>query len=240
MDREGSLDPGVDLVVPVKSLRVAKSRLLRTLRTPDYLAHRALVLAMVTDTLLAAMSATAIRRVVVVTPDPDVRATATALGAIPLLEPAHGGLNQALGCGEAFLRGTDPHRQVGALQADLPALRPDELDEAIAAASDGRAFCADWSSRGTTLLLAERERGLNPRFGRDSAQAHRASGARPLDGQWPSLRCDVDTARALATATALGLGHYTRTAINLRERTADHLIPADTVSSGAGASGLAP
>lgn len=200
---------GVDLVVPVKSLHTAKSRLLRSLRTTDYLAHRELVLAMLTDTLLAAMAATAVHRVAVVTPDPDVRATAAALGAIPLIEPARGGLNRALAYGESFLRATGPHRQMGALQADLPALRPVEVDDAVALAHNRRAFCADWSGRGTTLLLAGRDERLKPRFGSDSAQAHRDSGAVDLAGCWPTLRCDVDIARGLATAAALGLGHYT-------------------------------
>jgi len=47
-------------------------------------------------------------------------------------------------------------------------------------------------------------------FGVGSAEAHRASGAIELIGDWPSLRCDVDTEADLAVAAQLGLGARTR------------------------------
>jgi 2-phospho-L-lactate/phosphoenolpyruvate guanylyltransferase len=47
---------------------------------------------------------------------------------------------------------------------------------------------------------------LDPHFGPGSAVAHAASGARPLDGDWPSLRRDVDTPADLTAAARLGLG----------------------------------
>ena len=54
---------------------------------------------------------------------------------------------------------------------------------------------------------------LEPRFGGGSAARHRASGAVPLDGAWPSLRRDVDTAADLAAALHLGVGAHTRAAL---------------------------
>jgi 2-phospho-L-lactate guanylyltransferase len=50
---------------------------------------------------------------------------------------------------------------------------------------------------------------LDPRFGPGSAAAHAASGARPLHGDWPTLRRDVDTDADLADAARLGLGPRT-------------------------------
>ncbi len=50
---------------------------------------------------------------------------------------------------------------------------------------------------------------LDPHFGPGSAAAHAASGARPLSGDWPGLRHDVDTALDLDTVLALGTGPYT-------------------------------
>ena len=41
------------------------------------------------------------------------------------------GLNAALSHGAALLRAVDPEVAVGALQADLPALKPAELDAAL-------------------------------------------------------------------------------------------------------------
>jgi 2-phospho-L-lactate guanylyltransferase len=69
---------------------------------------------------------------------------------------------------------------------------------------------ADAPGTGTVLLTAPPGVPLDPRFGVGSAAAHRASGAVPLTGPWPSLRRDVDTAADLADAARLGLGPATR------------------------------
>jgi 2-phospho-L-lactate guanylyltransferase len=98
---------------------------------------------------------------------------------------------------------------VAALSSDLPALRPEELAAALGAAGAApRCFVADAEGTGTTLLTAVGTP-LDPRFGAGSAAAHRASGAVLLDGAWPGLATDVDTAAALRTALALGVGPAT-------------------------------
>ncbi|MGH3930680.1 MAG: hypothetical protein ACRDTF_11960, partial [Pseudonocardiaceae bacterium] len=104
---------------------------------------------------------------------------------------------------------------IGALQADLPALRPEELDCAVrdGLATGSRVFCTDRWGIGTTLLLAAPRLSLDPQFGPESAAAHRAGGARELSGSWPGLRCDVDTVADLAVAADLGLGPFTRSAL---------------------------
>ena len=97
------------------------------------------------------------------------------------------------------------------LSADLPALRPAELTAALAAAAaHARSFVPDAAGGGTTLLAAAPGVPADPRYGAGSAAAHRASGAVPLTGDWPSLRRDVDTAADLLAAAALGLGPATR------------------------------
>jgi 2-phospho-L-lactate guanylyltransferase len=98
---------------------------------------------------------------------------------------------------------------VGALQADLPALRSGELAAALAVADGRRAFVADRHGTGTTLLLSAPGEPLRPRFGPGSAHAHAGSGAVPLVPVGASLRCDVDTAADLDHARALGLGGHT-------------------------------
>ena len=127
-----------------------------------------------------------------------------------------GGLNAALVHGAAILRRADPGTPVGAVQADLPALRPSELDEAVHdaaalfASGARRAFCPDAQGTGTTLLLAAASTPLDPRFGARSAARHRASGAVPLVQAGPGLRRDVDTGDDLCAAAELGLGPHTR------------------------------
>jgi 2-phospho-L-lactate guanylyltransferase len=200
---------GVDLVIPVKPLDRAKSRLVGAADggAGDRAAHAALVLALALDTVLAAVAADGVRRVLVVTSDAGLTAALRAEGIDVTPDLPASGLNAALRHG-AGLRGA-PAGVVGALQADLPALRPAELSAALAEAGGRRAFCPDRAGTGTTLLLSARDGRLDPHFGPGSAAAHAASGAFALRGAWPSLRCDVDTAEDLAAAAELGLGPRT-------------------------------
>ncbi|RIV40672.1 2-phospho-L-lactate guanylyltransferase [Micromonospora radicis] len=189
------------VVVPVKRLTAAKTRLRGGV---PGVPHEQLALALAGDTLTAVRACAVVAEVRVVTDDPRVATTARLTGARVLPDVA-GGLNAAFRHGAA---GTDGW--VAALTADLPALRPAELAAALAAAQAGppdvRRFVADAPGTGTVLLVAPPRVPLDPRFGPGSAAAHAASGARPLTGDWPSLRRDVDTADDLAAAARLGLG----------------------------------
>lgn len=208
----------MDLVVPVKSLGAAKSRLRgaadRGLGEPA--AHARLALALAHDTIAAVRGAGGVRHLLVVSSDPVVAAELAAVGVevVPDADPP--GLNAAYRRGAAMLHERDPATAVGALQADLPALRPAELDEALAAAvallaaGTPRVFTADADGTGTTFLLAAPGIALDPRFGIGSAHRHRESGARPLPGDWPGLRRDVDTSDDLRRAAEIGLGPHTR------------------------------
>jgi len=212
-------DP-VDLVVPVKELRRAKSRLAPAVAglpggdAERGLAHRALALALARDTLRAARAAARTGRLVVVTTEPAARLDGTG-APCEAVRDAGGGLNAAVRRGAEHLRRTGARHGVAALQADLPALRPEELDDALARAAERfvagaeAAFVADHTGTGTTLLVAAPGRPLRPRFGPGSAAAHALAGAVALDGDWPGLRGDVDTVDDLARARALGVGPET-------------------------------
>ncbi|HEY3609233.1 MAG TPA: 2-phospho-L-lactate guanylyltransferase [Pseudonocardiaceae bacterium] len=201
----------VDLVITVKALSLAKSRLLGAADQGigDRAAHEALVLALVRDTAAAASAAQNVRRVLVVTSDPTVAGVLAADGVATTPDRPDRGLNAAFAYGADLLLGADPLARVGALQSDLPALRSDELATALAEADGRRAFCADRQATGTTLLLAAAGRPLDPRFGVGSAAAHAASGAVTIGTDLPTLRCDVDTTADLTVACALGLGGHT-------------------------------
>jgi 2-phospho-L-lactate guanylyltransferase len=182
-------------------------------------AHAALVLALARDTLAAAAGAARVRRVVAICSDAVVCGALAVDGVESIPDEPAAGLNSALRYGEAVLRAADPVTAVAALLADLPALRPQELDCAIGhgLATGGRTFCTDRMGTGTTLLVAPPEHGLKPHFGPGSAAVHRASGARELSGRWPGLGCDVDTAADLQLARELGLGRFTRAALHIEQ-----------------------
>ncbi|GAA3575495.1 2-phospho-L-lactate guanylyltransferase [Amycolatopsis ultiminotia] len=196
----------VDLVVPLKHPREGKSRLRGAVAADQ---HAELVLALAYDTLAAVTSVAGVRRVLVVAAEPGALSLLAGLGVELVTEPAAGGLNQALRHGAAVLRADTPEHVVGALQADLPALRAGDLAHALSAADGRRAVVADRQGTGTTLLLSAPGAPLDPRFGPGSARLHVESGAVPLTGELPSLRSDVDTADDLRHAAALGLGKRT-------------------------------
>jgi 2-phospho-L-lactate guanylyltransferase len=203
--------PGTPLrwsvVVPAKRLAVAKTRLrpLTAAGPAAGAAHDAWVLAMLADTVEAALASPAVAAVLVVTDEPAAAAAVAPLGATTVADEPDRGLNPALRHGARLAATT----AVAALSSDLPALRTDELTAALAAAERApRCFVADVARTGTTLLTALGTE-LDPRFGRDSARAHRDAGAVALAGDWPGLTRDVDTAEDLRAALALGLGPRT-------------------------------
>lgn len=195
------------VVVPAKRLDDAKTRLRPlTAGRPDAAeAHRALVLALLADTVSATLGCSAVGTVVVVTDDPSAASVVTDLGARVVADEPDRGLNPAL---EHGVRSA-PGPAVAALSSDLPALRTCELVAALgAAAGAARAFVSDAHGTGTTLLTAVGVE-LQPRFGAGSAAAHLAGGAVALSGDWPGLMRDVDTAADLRAALQLGAGPRT-------------------------------
>ncbi|MEU6830067.1 2-phospho-L-lactate guanylyltransferase [Nocardia beijingensis] len=206
----------VHAVIAVKSLDRAKSRLADRLR-PE---HRArLVLAMLADTVTATAAVGEIVSVTVVTPDPAVADLARTLGAEVHPEPRRqhaDGLNTALAATAAALRGAHGPIDLLALQADLPALRTEELSDMLAAAPRGlRSIVIDHEGSGTAaLVVRDPVAALDPRFGPGSARSHIDAGAVDLAGDWPGLRLDVDTPADLDRAVALGAGNATRAVLH--------------------------
>ena len=196
--------PGWSVVVPAKRLPAAKSRL-QPLTARAGVDHGALVLALLADTVSAALACPRVGSVVVVTDEPAAAALVRALGARTVADEPDGGLNPALEHGAQQAGG----RAVAALSSDLPALGPGELDAALTAAEPlPRSFVPDAEGTGTTLLAAVGTP-LRPRFGRGSAAAHRRDGAVPLAGSWPGLVRDVDTPADLRAVLDLGTGART-------------------------------
>ncbi|MET9080752.1 2-phospho-L-lactate guanylyltransferase [Streptomyces sp. NPDC004237] len=194
----------VDLIVPIKGLDRAKTRLRGAVPADE---HTDLVLALLLDTVAAATQVGGVRRLLVVCEDERIPTALTSTGVECVDARGLPSLNAALTFGAEHLR--TPRGAVGALQADLPALRPAHLAAAIEEAAGRRAYCSDRSGTGTTLLLAAPGQPLDPRFGPGSADAHAATDAVRVGESLASLRCDVDTVDDLTTAARLGLGRST-------------------------------
>lgn len=200
-----SSNPGWRLIVPVKDTAGAKSRLL----LPREVDRSALALAMAQDTLTAACHTVSPARVTVVTPDPVLGAWARARGNRVVPDPGRG-LDGAVVAGWEVASGAfgEPW---AVLLGDIPALRPEDLGQALAACA-GHPIAVVPDSDGTgTVLLTGRGR-PHPRFGPGSAARHGRHGI-TLDLDLPRLRRDVDTLDDLRAAASLGLGPATAAAL---------------------------
>jgi 2-phospho-L-lactate/phosphoenolpyruvate guanylyltransferase len=195
------------LVIPVKVLALAKSRLAGLAGvTGEQRAE--LALAMAADTVAAAAACPRVAAVIVVTDDVVVGAEMEHLGAVVIGDEPARGQNAALVFGAQYADSRWPGRGRAALAADLPALGPGELAAALAAASVlTRAFVPDAEGTGTTLYTAAPGTAFCPRFGPRSRDRHLATGAVELDlPDIGGLRRDVDTPADLRQAADIGLG----------------------------------
>ncbi|WP_448006552.1 2-phospho-L-lactate guanylyltransferase [Agromyces bauzanensis] len=199
------------VVIPVKAPATGKSRLLPAVTDA---ARAAFARAFALDTIAAALAARSVGRVIVVGDDPDL-----ADGAEFLAEPgADGnpgsaverGLLPAIRHGIAHARAGVPVA-VAVLLGDLPALTPEELDAALAAAArHSLAFVRDADGTGTTLATAAAGVAFDPQFGPGSAARHAAAGFAELEASdAPGLTRDVDTVDGLETVLHHGVGDHT-------------------------------
>jgi 2-phospho-L-lactate/phosphoenolpyruvate guanylyltransferase len=193
------------VVVPVKPPAFGKSRLVGL----DDAVRRDLAEAFALDTAAACLAAGRVAEVLVVTDDARLATRLAALGCTCVPDGDSRGLNPALRQAVAEAGRRWPGLLPAAVLADLPALRPADLDAALTAAAPGGAwFVADADGTGTTLYTSPTGE-FDPAFGADSAHAHRVGGALELPGELASLRRDVDDLDDLHAAAALGLGPET-------------------------------
>jgi 2-phospho-L-lactate guanylyltransferase len=206
----GAADVGV--IIAVKRLTAAKTRL-----SPVFSAgtRERVVLAMLIDTISAARAVNAVQSITVITPDDTAAAAARELSATVLFDSTPPTEPDPLNTAVRFAWATVSQQAANTvvLQGDLPALRPEELSEALSQArSHRRSFVADRHGSGTAALFAFGAE-LDPLLGVESAFRHRESGAVELTGEWPGLRCDIDTVEDLEAARLLGVGAATTRAI---------------------------
>lgn len=191
-------------IIPVGELDEAKSRLGAVLDAEERLE---LSVGMARRTIAAAVAATRIAEVLVITPDDTVRALATELGARAILQ-RDSGLNHGIVAAraEALAAGAGA---ILILPIDLPEVTADAIDAVAATADDPRrplvTIVRDRHRRGTNALLIAPPAAIDVCFGGDSAIAHAAAartlGARLVELDGP-LVLDLDTPDDLLLAEA--------------------------------------
>lgn len=190
------------VVVPVKPPAFGKSRLVGL----DDSDRRDLAEAFALDTAAACLATSSVAHVLVVTDDAEFAARFAALGCAGVPDGDSSGLNPALRQAVVEAQRRWPELTPVALLADLPALRPEHLDEALTSVIPGGAsYVADADGTGTTLYTAAYDE-FDPRFGQHSAHAHQSAGALAIPGALATLRRDVDDLDDLRLAATLGLG----------------------------------
>lgn len=154
-------------IVPQKSLTASKSRLGGVLRP----AARAVLSLTMLRTVCASLRASALDDVIVMTPDPEVRAVAAAAGIRSLPDPC-AGFNEALV--EVIRSLPTRSHAVLIIAADLPLLRPADIAAVLAAGTARTAVLAPArEGTGTNALLVPPATAMRPAFGPASLTLHR-------------------------------------------------------------------
>lgn len=181
-------EPGLTVVVPVKSLDRAKSRLALPRR-----ARVRVALELMLRSVGVALGTPSVSTVLVVTDDPVVDELALSMGASVVADPG-GGLNLAAGAGRRHAGRTHPGHHIGIMVADLPRLTAEDLETAIAEYLHlgSPMFVADHPGCGTTMLLHPPGDEPPLLFGEDSAERHRRAGYFAATAPLPGLRQDLD------------------------------------------------
>jgi 2-phospho-L-lactate/phosphoenolpyruvate guanylyltransferase len=192
------------LIVPVKGQLAAKTRL----HPPAGVARADLAHAFALDTITAVVACMPPDHLIAVTSD-ELTATFVQDQGGTVVADSGEGLNRAVRQGIEYVQRVLGPGPTAVLLGDIPALRPKDLVDALAACSlHARALVPDASGTGTVLLSALSPQDLHPRFGVNSAREHGRDCVR-LELDLPALRTDVDDDDALRQALAIGVGRHT-------------------------------
>ncbi|EKT76253.1 hypothetical protein WSS_A43700 [Rhodococcus opacus M213] len=196
---------GYGVLVPIKSLRRAKSRL--TIGSSSLRSE--LAMAFFLDTIAALKASSQVESIVVVSPDPAV---GRAVGrSCDVVSDPELGLAEAIRAGAARLQSIGHRGPAAVVLPDLPCATARSFDALFAAASHHpRAFVSDWKGDGTTCVTAATVVLLTHHFGESSAAAHACHGFVPIELSIPDLRADVDTPSDMRRMQASELGSTTR------------------------------
>ena len=192
------------VIVPQHALSAAKSRLCRVLSARER-ADLSLALLRHVCTVLRAIAD--VEAIVVMTPDPEVRAQAARWG-VPTRPDPRPEFNRALS--EAIAETAGRAHAVVVVAADLPLLRPADVAALLAAGARGRLVLApSKEGTGTNAVVVPPGLRFHAAYGPGSLAAHRraarALGAEALEVRRPGLAFDLDTESDLLALAGYGV-----------------------------------
>ncbi len=198
------MDPTIALV-PLRAPGEGKSRLADVL-DPE---QRAILSMAMLDDVTASLAAAGLTEIVVVAGGRTAAIAGRGLGLDVLLDPAGcGGLDDAL---SSAVRRVGSHRQTLIVTADLPRLRPGDVQGVLE--PDAEVVIAPTAAGGTGALLRRPAAVIGTAYGPGSAIAHRAlaiaAGARTVCVDRDGIHHDVDTFTDLVALTEVELGPAT-------------------------------
>lgn len=214
---ETRLHGAFHVLVPVKPLRTAKSRLERSATESPGVGpadRRTLALAFALDTIDQLSQCPLVGDLSVLTRDAEVTQRVRALG-VRTVPPQHGvsGLNDEVDW--ALKRHASAGRPTAVVVSDLPAATAGEFTTALTAVHEARraAHVPDLRDGGTTLIGSRWGGELIAGFGAMSSSHFYALGYSAVGLDLVGVRCDVDTTESLRLATYMHVGAFTRAAL---------------------------
>ena len=195
MSNTPRFDPGLWAVVPIKNFDRAKERLAGILTASE---RRSLFTAMLEDVLQTLSQCPALTGIVLVTREPQAQILGQRYGARSLIEQSNLGHTAASTLGARSLAANKGTSMLQ-LPADMPLIKPDDINALILAHGNGPAITLAPSRdhRGSNAVLCTPPDLLPLQFGDDSFKPHlaasRALNIEPAVVERPGLALDIDT-----------------------------------------------
>jgi 2-phospho-L-lactate/phosphoenolpyruvate guanylyltransferase len=209
-------------VIPVKGLLDSKSRLSPFLAPLD---RKKIIISLLKDVLAAVDESALFRRILVVSPDRNVKEVARQHHATFLHQEGQGlnaGIRQSTG-----IAMQENASSVAVILADIPLLEPRDLKEMYSLGEKGsRVVLSPSLKAGTNVMIREPANTIPPAYGRWSFSTHlRAAqkiGVAVYSVSNPRLSFDVDTPDDLITVRRRDPHQRTRTTRSVQELTSLH------------------
>jgi 2-phospho-L-lactate guanylyltransferase len=183
----------VHVIIPFKGLAESKSRLAKEI-SDDLRKH--LVTAMLSDVVSAVSSSKRVNHLIIITSDKEIESIIPKKATL-LLEDKPRGINQAINEATEYST-TKMHAEAAlVIPADLPLIKPQDIDTVILRGKQKPAVILSPSlNGGTNILYRNPPQIIEPKFGKNSFQAHleesRKRNIEPKIYNSPRVSLDLD------------------------------------------------